>query len=142
MPKHPVPAVDIALPVLNEERVLAASVGRVLEYAADLGIEMTLTIADNGSTDGTERIARHLAASHPRVRYLRLDRPALGAAVQKAWETADTPLLGYMDADLATDSSAIWKKRSLSSRAASTTWSSPRASPRAPGWSTAVSCGR
>jgi glycosyltransferase involved in cell wall biosynthesis len=103
MNKHAVPAVDVALPVLNEERVLAASVGRVLEYAGKLGMEMTLTIADNGSTDATEAIARQLASSHPGVRYLRLERPALGAAVQKAWETAETPLLGYMDADLATD---------------------------------------
>jgi len=103
MQKRPVPAVDVALPVLNEEKVLRASVARVLEHARDLSLEMTLTIADNGSTDGTETIARDLAASHPSVRYLRHDRPALGAALQKAWSTADTPLLGYMDVDLATD---------------------------------------
>jgi glycosyltransferase involved in cell wall biosynthesis len=103
MHKSPAPTIDVAIPVLNEERVLAASVTRVLEHVDHSSIEATITIADNGSTDGTQAIARSLAASDARVRYLRLDRPALGAALQMAWSTAVTPIIGYMDADLATD---------------------------------------
>lgn len=103
MDTRPPAAVDIAIPVLNEERVLAASAARVLDHLSRRDIDATLTIADNGSTDRTETLARGLAAADPRVRYLRLERPALGAALREAWCTSSAAVVGYMDADLATD---------------------------------------
>src|SRR5699024_3516031 len=78
---HRVPAptmtptrVDLVVPVYNEEPGLAASIEALL--AADTGraTELTIIIADNASTDATPVIGAALAAAHPTVEYVRLNR--------------------------------------------------------------------
>lgn len=103
METRPAPTLDVAIPVLNEERVLKASVERLLEYCCGVGLSAEITIADNGSTDRTPALGRELSEAHASVRYLRLDRPALGAALRQAWDTSKAGIVGYMDADLATE---------------------------------------
>lgn len=98
----------IAIPVLNEERVLRATVETIRAFTAKLpGHSFTIVIADNGSADGTERISRELAAAHPDVRYLRLSARGKGLAVREAWSAADADAYVFMDADLATDIAAL-----------------------------------
>jgi len=99
----------IALPVLNEEKVLRASVEAVHRFvAAGLpGHETTIVIADNGSTDGTEAIGRELEQELPGVRYLRLSGRGKGLAIREAWKSGDADIYVFMDADLATDLAAL-----------------------------------
>jgi len=99
----------IALPVLNEEKVLRDSVEAVHRYvAAEFpGHETTIVIADNGSTDATEEIGRALAKELPGVRYLRLSGRGKGLAIREAWKSADADVYVFMDADLATDLAAL-----------------------------------
>ena len=66
------PAVSVIMPVLNEERHLAAAVKHVLEQ--DYPGELELVIALGPSSDRTGEIARDLAGGDPRVRLV--DNPA------------------------------------------------------------------
>ena len=63
------PAVSVIMPVLNEERHLAASVTQILaqQYCG----EVELVLALGPSKDDTDRIARELAATDPRVKLVR-----------------------------------------------------------------------
>lgn len=70
------PTLSIGLPVRNGEPYL----GRTLACLAKQDFEdVDVLIADNGSTDSTEDIARAAAAADSRIRYVRHDRD-LGAA--------------------------------------------------------------
>ena len=61
--------VDIVVPVRNEERDLAPSVRRLVRYLrAQFPFTARVTIADNGSTDGTWAIAGRLAREYGEVR--------------------------------------------------------------------------
>lgn len=99
----------IALPVLDEEKVLRATTEKVRAFAdASLsGHDVDIVIADNGSTDGTPRIADELSRELRGVRVLRLDRRGKGLAVRGAWASADADAYAFMDADLATDLGAL-----------------------------------
>ncbi len=61
------PLVTVAMPVLDEEAQVAASIASVLEQT--LG-DLELLVVDGGSTDGTLDRVRPLAARDPRVRVL------------------------------------------------------------------------
>ena len=63
------PSVSVVMPVLNEARHLAESVGEVLAQHY-LG-EVELVIALGPSRDATEHVALELAASDPRIRLVR-----------------------------------------------------------------------
>ena len=67
------PAVEIVVPVFNEERDLAASIRRLHAFVgSSFPFSTLVTIADNGSTDGTWALAAALAGSLPGVRALRI----------------------------------------------------------------------
>jgi len=102
------PQVDIVVPVRNEEHDLAPSVQRLVGYLRD-GFPFTarVTIADNGSTDGTWPIARLLAARLPEVRAVRMELPGRGRALRAIWADSDAEVLAYMDVDLSTDLNAL-----------------------------------
>jgi glycosyltransferase involved in cell wall biosynthesis len=101
--------VELVVPVYNEERVLAASIQRVLEYLRnEFSYPFVLTIADNASTDGTFAIARRLAAELPEVRAVHLDLKGRGRALRSVWQNSDADVVAYMDADLSTDLSAFF----------------------------------
>lgn len=96
---------EVAIPVLNEERIIEKSVKTIMTYLTSHGLDnWRLVIADNGSTDYTSTIAHKLCTSYPeRLRYLRLDQRGVGLAIRHAWNTSESDIVGYMDADLATD---------------------------------------
>src|SRR4051812_35712097 len=98
------PRLQVTFPVLNEEAILAQSVERTLAFCEAHGVMLhDVCIADNGSTDRTEAIARGLASRYPNVSYLRLPVRGFGLALKTAWEASDADYVGYMDVDLATD---------------------------------------
>jgi Glycosyl transferase family 2 len=68
--------VEIVIPVRNEERDLAPGVRRLHGYLGEtFPFTARITIADNGSTDGTWAQALALAAGLSSVRAVRLERP-------------------------------------------------------------------
>jgi putative flippase GtrA len=102
------PAVDIVIPVFNEEHDLERSVCRLYAYLlGSFPFSFRITIADNASTDRTWQIAGMLQALLPEVRALHLNEKGRGRALQAAWSTSDATVLAYMDVDLSTDLSAL-----------------------------------
>ena len=96
---------NVVIPVLNEEKALRAGVEgtvRFLDGTAAEGV-YTITIADNGSTDGTERIAGELCAEIGQVSYIKLGERGVGLAFREAIRHNRSDIVGYMDVDLATD---------------------------------------
>jgi len=97
-------AVEVVIPVYNEERQLAASVERVEAFLhQQLPYGYRIVIADNASTDGTWEVARHLADTIPSVHTTRLTEKGRGRALKAAWSASDAAVLCYMDVDLSTD---------------------------------------
>src|SRR6516162_7856167 len=103
------PLVEIVVPVRNEVRDLAPSVRRLVGYLRDgFPCMARVTIADNGSTDGTWSVAQSLAASFPGVvRAVCLDLPGRGRALHAIWSASDADVLAYLDVDLSTDLNAL-----------------------------------
>jgi putative flippase GtrA len=102
------PAVDVVVPVYNEERDLEPNIRRLHEYLRrEFPLSARITIADNASTDGTWLCARRLADELGDVRVVRLEQKGGGRALQTAWSTSDAQVLAYMDVDLSTDLTAL-----------------------------------
>ena len=103
-----VPRVEIVVPVLNEERDLAPSIRRLVAYLAGrFPFRAVVTIADNGSTDGTWAAAKALAAELPGVHAVRLVQRGRGHALRSVWSASRADVLAYMDVDLSTDLNAL-----------------------------------
>jgi putative flippase GtrA len=99
---------EIVIPVRNEERDLAPSVRRLDAYLRDrFPFTARITIADNGSTDGTWVQARALAAELGSVGAVRLERPGRGGALRQVWSASGATVVAYMDVDLSTDLNAL-----------------------------------
>jgi glycosyltransferase involved in cell wall biosynthesis len=102
------PAVEIVIPVHNEQRVLAASVRELHRYlASEFSFAFRITIAENASTDATLEIAQALARDLAEVAVLHLEEKGRGRALRAAWSRSDADVVAYMDVDLSTDLSAL-----------------------------------
>ena len=100
--------VEIVVPVRNEERDLGPAVRRLRAFLDDsFPFAARITIADNGSTDGTWPQALALAAEFPLVRAVRIERPGRGGALRTIWTGSDADIYAYMDVDLSTDLNAL-----------------------------------
>jgi len=71
--------VEIVIPVRNEERDLGPSVRRLHAFLRDrFPFTARITIADNGSNDGTWAVASALEAEFGSVRAVRIEQPGRG----------------------------------------------------------------
>jgi putative flippase GtrA len=101
-------AVEIVIPVYNEEADLDASVRQLHDYLSEqFSPSWTITVADNASTDGTWDIACRLARELDRVDALHLDEKGRGRALRAAWTASEARVVAYMDVDLSTDLDAL-----------------------------------
>lgn len=102
--------IEITIPILNEETTLAQQVrtahAYIQENLQDIGT-ITITLADNGSTDSTPDIGRALSNELSGVKYLRLEKRGVGLALKSSWGESTADIVGYMDLDLATDLSHL-----------------------------------
>jgi putative flippase GtrA len=99
-----VTAVEIVVPVYNEQADLEASVRRLHTYLTErFPVSWTITIADNASRDHTWGIACHLATELDHVQAVHLDEKGRGRALKAAWCASDARVVAYMDVDLSTD---------------------------------------
>jgi putative flippase GtrA len=100
--------VEIVIPVLDEDRDLVPGVRRLHAYLHEtFPFATRITIADNGSTDGTWAQALALAGELPSVSATRLERPGRGDALRSIWSASDADVCAYMDVDLSTDLNAL-----------------------------------
>jgi glycosyltransferase involved in cell wall biosynthesis len=97
-------AIDVVIPVYNEEEALEENVELLLAYLrAEFPFRFRVTIADNASTDSTGWIASVLAAQHAEVATLSIDRKGRGLALRTAWLASHADVVSYMDVDLSTN---------------------------------------
>jgi glycosyltransferase involved in cell wall biosynthesis len=102
------PAVEIVLPVHNEQHVLDASVRELHRHLRrEFTFTFQITIADSASADATLEVARGLARDLPEVTAIHLDRKGRGRALRAAWSRSEADVVAYMDIDLSTDLSAL-----------------------------------
>ena len=104
----PSPAVELVLPVYNEQAILESSVRQLHGYlAASFPFSFRITIADNASIDATWDIAQALAAELPEVTAVHLDQKGRGRALREVWSHSNATVVAYMDIDLSTDLAAV-----------------------------------
>jgi glycosyltransferase involved in cell wall biosynthesis len=105
---NPAPAVEVVIPVHDEQAILAASVRRLHTFMSErFTFSFRITIAENASTDGTLDVAQALARELRAVHVMHLDGKGRGRALRAAWSLSDAEVLAYMDVDLSTDLGAL-----------------------------------
>jgi len=88
-----VPLLSVIIPVYNGERYLAEALESVLAQG-DPALEVL--VVDDGSTDGTEAVARSFGAP---VRHIAQAQAGAGAARNRGATLAQGALLAFLDAD-------------------------------------------
>jgi glycosyltransferase involved in cell wall biosynthesis len=100
-------SIEIIVPAHNEARRLPAGLTALCRKAALLPLRTAIVVVDSASTDGTGELVRDWPAGPVQVRLLRCDRPGKGVAVRAGLLATGAPFVGFCDADMATDLSAL-----------------------------------
>ncbi len=97
--------VSVVLPTYNEADIIESTVEKVMGALREYGGSYEIIIAEDGSTDGTDKKADMLAQKYSGVVKHLHDEKRLGRgrALKKAFSNATGDILVYMDVDLATD---------------------------------------
>ncbi|MBX6767959.1 MAG: glycosyltransferase, partial [Actinomadura rubrobrunea] len=99
-------ALEIVVPAYNEAERLPAGLARLSAELAALPCAARVLVVDNASTDATPEIVRGWDGPVP-VRLLSCERRGKGAAVRTGILATRAPYVGFCDADMATDLSAL-----------------------------------
>ena len=101
---------SIVIPVFNEAESLATLHQELSDVAAAQGYDLDVVFVDDGSTDGSWKAIRQLAAADPRVSGLRFRRNfGKAAALSAGFAQARGELVMTLDADLQDDPREIPK---------------------------------
>jgi glycosyltransferase involved in cell wall biosynthesis len=94
--------VSCVMPCLDEAETLPVCIAKAKRGIAEVGLRGEIVVADNGSTDGSQEIARQLGA-----RVVNVERPGYGAALMGGIEAAHGRYIVMADADDSYDFSVI-----------------------------------
>jgi len=98
------PLLSVLVALYNEEEFIAPLIERVLEAPLPDRMEREIIVVDDGSSDGSAEIVAALAAQHPEIHLVRLERNrGKGAAIRTAIERARGDFAIIQDADLEYD---------------------------------------
>jgi glycosyltransferase involved in cell wall biosynthesis len=99
---------SIVIPAFNESGSLATLHGEITSVLQTLGERYEIILVDDGSSDGTDRVMRGLAARDPNVRAFRLSRnQGKSAAYRAGFERARGQIIITLDGDLQDDPNEI-----------------------------------
>ena len=90
------PLVSVLIPCFNEEKVIVASVARILESTWS---RLEVMVLDDGSTDGTAAAVEAAYADEPRVRLLSFPNAGKAAALNRGLALAKGDAVVALDAD-------------------------------------------
>jgi dolichyl-phosphate beta-glucosyltransferase len=99
--------IEIVVPARNEARRLPDGLAALCHKAASLPIPAAVLVVDSASTDTTGDVVRQWPAGQVPVRLLHCARPGKGLAVRTGLLATRAPFVGFCDADMATDLSAL-----------------------------------
>jgi glycosyltransferase involved in cell wall biosynthesis len=88
------PDLSVVMPCLDEAETLEICIRKALTSATELGLDLEVVVADNGSTDGSQEIARRNGAV-----VVDVDERGYGAALQAGIEHARADYVIMADAD-------------------------------------------
>ena len=101
--KSPV-EVSVVFPAYNEAEALEAAVEKVTRALNEFARSYEIIIAEDGSTDGTDKLAGALAMKYSFIKHIHGEkRLGRGTALKNAFKKSSGEVLVYMDLDLATD---------------------------------------
>jgi dolichyl-phosphate beta-glucosyltransferase len=103
---HPA-SIEIVIPARNEALRLPGGLAALCAKAATLPLRTAILVVDSASDDATGDIVRGWTAGSVPVGLLRCDRPGKGVAVRAGLLATSAPFVGFCDADMATDLSAL-----------------------------------
>ena len=94
----------VTVPAYNESKNLRKCVEMLLKVTPRLGEDFCIVIAEDGSTDGTDVVAKCLEGMHSRVIHFHsAQKLGRGLALKRAWSKLDGDIYAFVDCDLATD---------------------------------------
>jgi glycosyltransferase involved in cell wall biosynthesis len=97
------PAVSVVVPVYNEAGIIRMNTEKLRGYLGDRLADHEIILCENGSTDGTAKMARDLAEEFDDVEYLELPDRSLGEALKVGVEAARSEKVVYFPIDLSVD---------------------------------------
>ena len=100
-------SIEIIVPARNEAQRLPAGLTVLCRKAAQLPLPAGILVVDSASSDGTADVVRDWPEGPVPVRLLRSDQPGKGRAVRLGLLATRAPFVGFCDADMATDLSAL-----------------------------------
>jgi glycosyltransferase involved in cell wall biosynthesis len=98
---------QIIVPARNEQDRLPAGLAQLCAKAASMPGVIEILVVDSASTDLTAQIVREWPAGPVPVRLVSIGRPGKGAAVRAGLLASSAPFVGFCDADVAADLSAL-----------------------------------
>jgi dolichyl-phosphate beta-glucosyltransferase len=98
---------EIIVPARNEEARLPVGLDLLCAKAAEFPAGVEILVVDSASTDQTAQVVRDWPAGPVRVRLISCERPGKGAAVRAGLLASRAPYVGFCDADMAADLSAL-----------------------------------
>ena len=90
------PTISIIVPCYNCRNKLERCVLSLLDST---GVQLDIILADDGSTDGTGELCKHLSESYPGVSYLSLPHKGVSAARNAGLSAIKGSFVGFVDAD-------------------------------------------
>jgi len=99
--------IEIVVPARNEARRLPDGLAALCRKSAALPVPAGILVVDSASTDATSEVVRRWPAGPVPVGLLRCARPGKGRAVRTGLLATRAPFVGFCDADMATDLSAL-----------------------------------
>lgn len=96
----PASGLSLVIPAYNEAAVIAQAVREATAALGEIFMRYEVLVVDDGSTDGTCKVAKGAADGSADVRFLRhrVNR-GYGAALRTGFEAARYPLVAFTDAD-------------------------------------------
>lgn len=95
--------ISLVLPAYNEVRRLENTIKVITKELRKLTEDFEIIIAEDGATDGTDKLAEKLAKEHSYIRHFHSDkRLGRGLALTRTFKKSHGDILLYSDVDLAT----------------------------------------
>jgi dolichyl-phosphate beta-glucosyltransferase len=101
------PWLEIIVPARNEQARLPSGLAELCAKIGALPLRAEVIVVDSASTDRTAAIVREWPSAPVPVRLIQCDRPGKGTAVRAGLLASRAPFVGFCDADMATDLSAL-----------------------------------
>lgn len=92
-------SIAVVIPVHNEAAFLPTALPLLFGEIATVPADVTVTLVENGSSDGTAAAARRYTADYPSLQVMELPTPDYGGAMREGFLAADAEWVVLFDID-------------------------------------------